>query len=238
MINLQGQTAIVTGGANGIGKAIANRLTEAGAVVISFDVHADSTDPLQKKVNVANEEEIEQAVKEVKEEHENIHILVNNAGIFRDKRLIQMSGEEWDQVLNVNLKGSFSMMKHVAPHMLENEYGRIINISSVSHLGNFGQANYSASKAGIVSMSNTAALELAPSINVNAVAPGPIDTPLFQSMDDKGKQKLTKKVPLGKVGQPENIADAVLFFASDLASYVTGTLLPVDGGLTSGLNLR
>lgn len=245
-MNLTGKIAFVTGGGSGIGAAISKQLDQAGASVVVFDLNEDAkeitysleNESLFTKGNVANSEDINSAVDAAMEKFGRIDILVNNAGIFRDKKLVNMSEEEWDGVLDVNLKGAFLTIKKIAPLMKESGYGKIVNISSVSHKGNFGQANYSASKAGLVSLTNTAALELAPEITVNSIAPGSIDTPLFQSMDEKGKEKFLKKIPMKRVGEPEEIAQAVLFFSSSASSYVTGTLLEVDGGLTTGLNLK
>ncbi|WP_368504843.1 SDR family oxidoreductase [Alkalihalophilus sp. As8PL] len=245
-MNVQGKVAFVTGGGSGIGAAISQTLDKAGATVIIFDLNEDGrmvADTLQQESlfvqgNVADQKDIKRAVQSAVEKFGRIDILINNAGIFRDQKLMKMSEEEWDLVLDVNLKGAFLTIKEIAPIMKGNQYGKIVNISSVSHKGNFGQANYSASKAGLASLTNTAALELAPEVTVNSIAPGSIDTPLFQSMDEKGKEKFIKKIPMKRVGNPEEIAQTVLFYASDASSYVTGTLLEVDGGLTTGLNLR
>ncbi|MBM7648677.1 3-oxoacyl-[acyl-carrier protein] reductase [Bacillus ectoiniformans] len=245
-MNLTGKVAFITGAGSGIGAAMAETFDQAGASVVIFDLNpagqevADSlkNPSLFVNGNVTSAQDIKQAVQASIETFGKIDILINNAGIFRDKKLLQMSEEEWDAVLDVNLKGAFTAMKEIGQHMMENKYGKIINISSVSHKGNFGQANYSASKAGLVSLTSTAAFELSPYVTVNAIAPGAIDTPLFQSMDEKGKQKFLKKIPLKRAGKPEEIAQAALFLASDASSYITGTLLEVDGGLTTGLNLR
>ncbi|ADC50736.1 short-chain dehydrogenase/reductase SDR [Alkalihalophilus pseudofirmus OF4] len=245
-MNVEGKIAFVTGGGSGIGAAISQKLDREGASVIIFDLNeegrqvADSlrNDCLFVQGNVADQNDVKNGVQRALERFGRIDILINNAGIFRDQKLTKMTEEEWEIVMNVNLKGAFLTLKEISPLMKEQGYGKVVNISSVSHKGNFGQANYSASKAGLVSLTNTAALELAPEVTVNVIAPGSIDTPLFQSMDEKGKEKFINKIPMKRVGQPEEIAQAVLFYASDASSYITGTLLEVDGGLTTGLNLR
>ncbi|MDQ1005314.1 NAD(P)-dependent dehydrogenase (short-subunit alcohol dehydrogenase family) [Neobacillus niacini] len=246
-MELKNKVAIITGGARGIGWACVEKFSEKGAQVVIFDLEVDRVKEemankkiqgLAMAVDITSKEQIEHGVKEVIKEYGKIDILVNNAGIFRDVRLVNMSEEDWDTVMNVNLKGLFFVLQTVAPYMIENKYGKVVNLSSIAYKGNFGQANYSASKAGVVSLTKTASLELAPYITVNCVAPGTIDTPLLHSMDPKIKERMLKKVPLGRIGKQQDIANTVLFFASDASSYITGTVLDVDGGMTQGLNLR
>ena len=186
------------------------------------------------KCNVSDFEACETMIKDVVKEYGHLDILVNNAGITRDGLIVKMKEEDFDAVLNVNLKGTFNTIRHSARQMLKQRSGRIINMSSVAGVyGNAGQFNYSASKAGIIGMTKTAAKELgARNITVNAIAPGFVQTPMTDVLDEKYKEAIVKQIALGRFGQPEDIANAVAFLASDKASYITGQIIEVSGGMS------
>jgi 3-oxoacyl-[acyl-carrier protein] reductase len=244
-IDLKGKTAIVTGASRGIGKVCALTLAKAGANIAAFatneellktvcgEIQALGVRALPLKVNMAVTAEVEGAIEATAKELGRIDILVNNAGITRDNLLLRMKEEDWDQVLDINLKGPFSAIKAVCKHMLRAKGGRIINMTSVSGIvGNPGQANYSSAKAGLIGLTKSVAKELASrSILVNAVAPGFIETEMTGKLDEKYKTAITERIPLGRFGKAEEIANTVLFLASDLASYITGQTLVVDGGM-------
>ncbi|HID75381.1 MAG TPA: 3-oxoacyl-[acyl-carrier-protein] reductase [Planctomycetaceae bacterium] len=246
-MDFQGRTAIVTGAARGIGFEIARRLAQGGATVVLVDVAEEAlaeaakglgADPdrvLSFVVDVTDEEAVERLVDAVVEKTGRLDILVNNAGITRDDLLLRMTQEQWDAVIAVNLKGTFLMTKHACRPMLRQRSGRIVNLASVSGLvGNPGQANYSASKAGVVGFTKTVARELAgKKICCNAVAPGFIDTEMTRVLPEKAKQRALGAIPLGRMGTAEEIAAAVCFLASDDASYITGQVLAVDGGMAT-----
>lgn len=239
-MRLQGKVAIITGGANGIGAAAVERFLQEGALVAvaDFDESAGTQLAAEKgiffqQVNTAERASIDEFVTAVLEKYGKIDILVNNAGITRDATLVKMTEEQFDAVLDVNLKGVFHFTQAVVPHMLERQYGKIINTSSVSGVyGNFGQTNYAATKAAVVGMTKTWAKELSrKGINVNAVAPGFTKTAMVEKMPQEAIDKMLAVVPIQRLGAPEDIANAYLFLASDEASYVSGHVLHVDGGI-------
>jgi len=243
---LTGKTALVTGASRGIGRAIALKLAEAGAnVVINYAGNEAAAAETAEKVkelgrealivraNVANSEEVAEMFKTALDRFGTIDILVNNAGITRDNLLMRMKDEEWDAVIDTNLKGVFNCLKAATRPMMKQRSGKIINITSVvGVLGNPGQANYVAAKAGVIGLTKTAARELASrGITVNAIAPGFIDTEMTAVLPDDVKSNLVGQIPLGRLGKPEDIANVVLFLASDAANYMTGQTLHVDGGM-------
>ncbi len=240
------RVAIVTGASRGIGRAIALKLAAGGAKLALMDVLeeplsetaklcAEAGSPKAKayKLDVTDEEAIEKAVEQVNDQFGSVDILVNNAGITRDDLLIRMEASAWDQVINVNLKGTFLMTKVASRYMMRQRRGRIVNIASVSGLtGNPGQANYSASKAGVIGLTKTTARELAArKITANAVAPGFIETDMTDVLPQAIKEKAQANIPLKRMGQPDDVAEAVAFFASDESEYITGQVIAVDGGM-------
>ncbi len=244
-MELLGKVALVTGGAQGIGKAIALILARNGADVAVWDINlekaqetANEIEALGKrsiamKVNVADFKEVERTVDAVVEQWGRIDILVNNAGITRDRLILRMTEEDWDVVLNVNLKGTFNCTKAVIRHMSKHRSGKIVSIASVTgEMGNPGQANYGASKAGVIGFTKTIAREFAArGINVNAIAPGFIQTAMTDAIPEKAKEELKRMIPMERLGQPEDVAEAVLFLVSERSSYITGQVLNVNGGI-------
>jgi len=242
-MNVAGRVAVVTGAGQGIGAGIAHTLGAAGAKVVVNDIAAARAEETVAKLEGEGIEAAAVAVDAIRAEgaeelargaidaFERVDILVNNAGIARDGYLMKMSEEDWDDVVRVNLKSQFLTCRAITPHMREQGHGRIVNISSRAWLGGVGQANYSASKGGVVSLTRTLGLEMARfGITANAIAPALVDTPLFRGLKEDVQERLKKSVPMGRVGTPDDIGQAVLFFASDEASYVTGQLLYVCGG--------
>ena len=244
--NLEGQIAVVTGASRGIGKAIAKELAAQGAtVVINYNGSEAKADEVKHEIvekggcaqcmqcNVADYEGCEAFIKAVIEQFGRIDILVNNAGITRDNLLMKMSEEDFDAVIQTNLKGVFNCTRHIARQMLKQKSGRIINISSVSGvLGNAGQANYCAAKAGVIGLTKSAAKELASrGITVNAVAPGFIKTEMTDVLKEEIKNSILEHIPMKAFGETEDIANAVAFLASDEARYITGQVISVDGGM-------
>ena len=240
------KVAVVTGASRGIGRAIALELASRGAaVVINYNGSEERAREVQKEIeekggeaeirqwNVADYKACESAVKDIVKTHGSIDILVNNAGITKDNLLMKMKEEEFDAVIDTNLKGSFNTMRHVARYMLKQKSGSIINISSVSGvLGNPGQMNYCASKAGVIGMTKSMAREIASrGIRVNAVAPGFIETEMIDQMTDAAKEAGKAQIPFGRYGKTEEIANVVAFLASEKASYITGQVICVDGGM-------
>ncbi len=244
---LQNKVVIVTGAASGIGQATARRFAQEGCRVASWDVQdgqAESNGCFHH-VNVADSASVEAAAAAVVERWGAVHVLVNNAGILRDGQLVKfkdnalagvMSDEQFDSVIGVNLRGVFACTRAVVPHMIRAGGGVVLNASSVVGLyGNFGQTNYVASKAGLIGMTRVWARELGKfHIRVNAVAPGFIATEMVRAMPEKILQSMVSHTPLGRMGRPEDIADAYLWLASDAAAFVTGVVLSVDGGVVTG----
>lgn len=243
-MGLNGKTALVTGASRGIGRAIALRLAEDGAnVAVIYAGSADKAEAVVNEItalgvnakayrcNVADSAAVNETVKAVTNDLGKIDILVNNAGITRDGLMLRMKDEDFDAVLDTNLKGAFNMIRACYSGFIRKKSGRIINISSVSGImGNAGQANYSASKAGVIGLTKSVARELASrGITCNAVAPGFIQTDMTENLGDNNP--LLNSIPLGRMGKPEDIAAAVAFLASDSAAYITGEVLKVDGGL-------
>jgi len=241
MKRLQNKIAIVTGGAAGIGEITARTFVNEGAKVMIWDVNNQRGSALAAEldsveyfnVNVADSESVKKAVEAIVDKYERIDALVNNAGITQDATLLKMEEAQWDAVIDVNLKGVFNCTKTVAAVMTNQRSGTIINTSSVVALyGNFGQTNYVAAKSGIIGMTKVWARELGrKGVRVNAVAPGFIATEMVKSVPEKVITTLEGKTPLGRLGQPQDIANAYLFLASEEAAFVTGTVLSVDGGL-------
>jgi 3-oxoacyl-[acyl-carrier protein] reductase len=245
-MDFNGKVALITGGARGIGKAIAEKFASLGATVAVADLNLDqaqsTAQELQERygrpttavqVNVSDHENSRLMVDQVIQTFGKIDILVNNAGVTRDTLILRMEEKDWDIVLDVNLKGVFNCSKAVVRPMIKQRSGRIINISSVSGLaGQSGQTNYSASKAGVIGFTKALAREVASrNITVNAVAPGFIPTALTVDLPEELKEAILKTTPMGRMGTPEEVASAVAFFASDEASYITGQVLSVDGGM-------
>ncbi|MCK4643752.1 3-oxoacyl-[acyl-carrier-protein] reductase [bacterium] len=239
-IDLKDKVALVTGSAQGIGLAIALKLKEAGAAVIGWDLDEKGLEELKKltgeevyKVNVASFAEVEKAAEKVLEKYKKVDILVNNAGITRDNLVMRMEESEWDSVLEVNLKSAFNTVKAFNRNMLRNRWGRIINMASVIGLmGNAGQANYAASKGGLIAFTKSIAKEFASrNILVNAIAPGFIETKMTAELGEENMKEYFKVIPLKKFGQPEDVANIVLFLSSELSNYVTGQVINCDGGM-------
>lgn len=240
------KNAIVTGGTRGIGREIARTLAQNGAnIAINYRKYNEEVESLIEelksfgvkvvacKCDVSNEEEVINFIKEVKDKFESIDILVNNAGITKDGLIIRMSEKDFDDVIDVNLKGTFNTTKAVSSIMVKQRYGKIINISSVVGVaGNAGQCNYAASKAGVIGFSKSVARELAArNINVNVIAPGYINTDMTSVLPDRVKEEVIKTIPMRKIGEPKEIANLVLFLSSNLSNYITGQVINVDGGM-------
>lgn len=243
---LTGKVALVTGAGRGIGRQIALTLAKNGAaVIVNYNGSKESAEAVVAEItaaggtaeaiqcNVADFAASEVFIKQVLEKYQKVDILVNNAGVTRDNLIMRMTEEDYDMVLDTNLKGAFHMIKHLSRSFIKQRSGKIINISSVSGvLGNAGQSNYSASKAGLIGLTKSIAREFASrGINVNAVAPGFIDTDMTQAMTDSAKEATLAQIPLKSVGTPKDIAETVAFLASDKAGYITGQVISVDGGM-------
>ena len=244
-MRLKDKVAMVTGGGRGIGKAITLALAKEGADIVACDINLENLKEVAKKieklgrkiliqkVDVSKISEVNELVKKALDKFIKIDILVNNAGITRDNLSLRMNEEEWDQVLDINLKGTFNCLKAVTRSMMKARSGRIVNIASVvGMMGNPGQANYAASKAGIIGLTKSAAKELASrGINVNAIAPGFIKTIMTETLSDEVKEKLINQIPLKRLGEVADVANLIVFLASDDASYITGEVIKVDGGM-------
>jgi 3-oxoacyl-[acyl-carrier protein] reductase len=244
-LELIGKVALITGAAQGIGKAVALLLAQNGADLVVSDINMEKAEETAKeieslgrkamaiKVDVANYTDVDRMTQAVMERFGHIDILVNNAGIARDKLILRMTEEDWDAVLNINLKGTFNCTKAVIKHMAKQRSGKIVNIASVvGEMGNAGQANYAASKAGVIGFTKTIAREFAQrGINVNTIAPGYIQTPMTNGLSEKVKEELKRLIPMERLGQPEDVAHAVLFLVSETSSYITGQVLNVNGGI-------
>ncbi len=245
MFQLEQKVAVVTGAARGIGRSIALALVDAGASVALIDLLQDNLKEVYDAItinggrasmhqcDITDPEAVTTVFDEVTDQHDALHILVNNAGITRDNLIVRLSPEDWEAPIRTNLTGAFYCTKAAVRVMMKQRYGRIINIASVVGIaGNAGQSNYSASKAGIIGLTKSTARELASrGITANAIAPGYITTVLTANLTDKAKRNLTEHIPLGRLGEPEDIAPAVVFLASEEAGYITGQVLPVDGGM-------
>jgi len=241
----KGKVAIVTGASRGIGRSISHALADAGAKIVAVDIDLEATQSMVNELmargmealavqgNVTNPADVESMVTSAIDTFGQIDILVNNAGITRDALLLRMKDDEWDAVLNVNLKGAFLCTRAVAKVMTKQRYGRIVNIASVvGQMGNAGQANYCASKAGLMGLTRSNARELARrNVTVNAVAPGFIATDMTAALPEKAKEELSAQIPLGRLGTAEDIANAVKFLAAENSGYITGQVIGVNGGM-------
>lgn len=244
-MKLKDQIVLITGSARGIGKQIAQVFAQEGATVIISDINADSATQTAEEFvkngysassfacDVTNMENVTEMVNKILDKYSRIDILVNNAGITKDNLLLRMSEQEWDAVLNTNLKGVFTCTKAIIKSMMKARKGKIINIASIIGIvGNAGQANYAASKAGIIGFTKSIAKEFASrGITANAVAPGFIQTEMTDKLSDKAREEIFKTIPLGKLGTPQDVAGACLFLASQDADYITGQTVVVDGGM-------
>lgn len=243
---LTGKIALVTGASRGIGAGVAKKLAASGAYVyVNYNGSAARADEVVNEIlsaggqaeavqcDVADFDKCKEMIDKIIADKGRIDILVNNAGITRDDLLMKMSEDEFDAVISTNLKGCFNTIRHASRYMLKQRAGKIINMSSVSGVaGNAGQANYSAAKAGVIGLTKSVAKELSSrGINCNAIAPGFIETEMTAAMTDKAKEATIAAIPLGRTGQPEDIAKVVLFLASDMSDYITGQVINVDGGM-------
>ena len=247
-MRLKDKVALITGAGSGIGEATAMRFSEEGAKVVINDVNleganrvaenikANGQEAMVLKADISKKDEVEGMIDKIIEHYGRLDILVNNAGINRDALAKKMTEEEWDAVININLKGTFLCAQAAMKAMSKQNYGRIINTSSIGALGNMGQANYAASKCGVIGLTRTLALECARyNINVNCVAPGATKTPMTAKIPEEIAQKITEKIPLKRFAESREIANMHLFLASDEASYITGQVIFVDGGISVGI---
>ncbi len=244
-MRLEGKIAVITGGARGIGKEIAEVLAKEGANCVLCDVNAEDLKNATAEIeglgvqcmglslNVCDLKQCEEAMNKIIDKFQKIDILINNAGITRDGLLLRMKEEDWDSVISVNLKGTFNCTKAAIKVMLKQKSGRIVNVASIiGVIGNAGQANYAASKAGIIGLTKSVAKEVASrNINVNAIAPGFIQTKMTEVLSEEVKEAMRKQIPLKRFGRPEDVGNLVLFLVSDDASYITGQVIKIDGGM-------
>ncbi len=245
-MRLEGRIALVTGSSRGIGEVIALRLAGDGAkVAVNYHTGAEAASKVVESIlatggdsfavgaDVSQEDQVESMLEQVAQRWGKLDILVNNAGITRDKLLLRMGSKEWDDVINVNLRGAYLCTKLALPHMMRQRYGRIVNMSSVVGLtGNPGQVNYAASKAGLIGLTKAAAREVASrNITVNAVAPGYITTAMVNKLSEEARQAVLARIPMARFGTPEDVAEAVGFLCSEGAGYITGQVIGIDGGL-------
>ncbi len=249
-MDLSNKVAIVTGSARGIGRAIALKLAEVGADIVVNDIvaAADSLESVAEEIrslgrqalavtaDVSSPEDVARLVETAASNFGRIDILVNNAGVTRDQIILRMSDEDWDTVLNIDLKSAFLCTRAVLRHMLRQRWGRIVSIASVvGIIGNAGQANYASAKAGVIGLTKSIAKEVGSrGITANAIAPGFIETRMTEQLDEKQRQALLEHIPLGSIGTPRDVAEAVAFLASEEARYITGQVLNVDGGMAGG----
>ena len=249
MNRLADKVAIVTGGAQGIGKGIATRFAKEGATVVIWDIKYEKAHTVESTlkaqglkveavegVDISKLSSVEEAAKKVFDKYGRLDIIVNNAGIVRDSSFLKMTEEQWDQVIDINLKGVFNCTKATVPYMIQNQYGRILNLSSVAGVyGNFGQTNYVAAKAGVAAMVKTCGRELGKhGITANAIARGPIDTDMLATIPEEMLSQMKQRIPVRRTGTPEDIAYAALFLCSSESGFVTGQTLVVDGGSMLG----
>jgi 3-oxoacyl-[acyl-carrier protein] reductase len=244
-MDFSGRVSVVTGASQGIGEAIALDLAQGGAEIVLVDIQKEKLDDVASRItdiggkaaayeaDVSKTRQVEDLVDTLIRNHGSVHHLINNAGITRDNLLMRMKEEEWDSVMAVNLKGVFNFSKALIRHMIRNRYGRIVNVSSVVGLiGNPGQANYSASKAGVLGFTKSLAREVASrGITVNAVAPGFIQTAMTESLPEAVQEQFLSVIPVGRFGTPQEVAQAVRFLVSDQASYITGQVININGGM-------
>ena len=244
-MELDGKVALVTGGAQGIGRVISEELAGQGAHVILGDVNLEGAEKTAAelkqtgakisavRIDVSSSSDVQSAFDSIIKDYKPVDIVVNNAGITRDGLLVRMKEADWDLVLNINLKGSFLCSQQAAKQMMKQKSGAIVNIASIVGLmGNFGQANYSASKAGLIGFTKTLAREVAPrGIRANAIAPGFIDTEMTRVLEESVREKLIEQIPLARLGEPEDVARCVSFLVSEKASYITGQVISVNGGM-------
>ncbi len=245
-MEFKGKTVLVTGGSRGIGAAIAQSFAEQGATIaLNYAGSQEAAEEIREKIlamgveckiyqgDVSDFSQVENMIKTVEEDFSGIDILVNNAGVTKDSLFMRMKEEDWDKVIDTNLKGVYNCSKSVIRGMIKRKFGKIINITSVVALsGNIGQANYAASKAGVIGFTKSLAQELGSrNIQVNSVAPGYIETSMTESIPQNIKDELIKKIPSGRIGSPDDVANAVVFLASDKANYITGQVISVNGGL-------
>ena len=242
MMNLENKKIIITGATGGIGNSIVKRLSDAGAKILATGTRIEKLEELKSKFNnidilkfdISKGEEIEEFIENAtKQLGGGLDCLINNAGITQDNLAIRMNVEEWKKVIDVNLTSTFLLSKFAVKKMLKNKYGKIINITSVvGHTGNLGQANYTASKAGIIAMSKSLAIEYAKkNININCISPGFIKTDMTDKIEEKFKEAIISKIPSSRLGEPEDVANAVLFLASDQSNYINGETIHVNGGM-------